>query len=57
MVQAYWQLVVFPCACLFVQEVDLAITADLGTLQRLPAIVGHGELRGLGVGGCGGGGF
>jgi hypothetical protein len=25
------------------QEVDLAITADLGTLQRLPAIVGHGE--------------
>lgn len=26
-----------------VKEVDLAITADLGTLQRLPAIVGHGK--------------
>eukprot|EP00798_Chlamydomonas_sp_ICE-L_P023602 gene23602-9131_t len=25
-----------------VKEVDLAITADLGTLQRLPHIVGHG---------------
>eukprot|EP00878_Enallax_costatus_P028118 GHUV01030332.1.p1 GENE.GHUV01030332.1~~GHUV01030332.1.p1 ORF type:complete len:156 (+),score=46.16 GHUV01030332.1:763-1230(+) len=25
-----------------VKEVDLAITADLGTLQRLPAIIGHG---------------
>jgi enoyl-CoA hydratase/carnithine racemase len=25
------------------QEVDLAITADLGTLQRLPSIIGHGE--------------
>ncbi|XP_015902266.3 delta(3,5)-Delta(2,4)-dienoyl-CoA isomerase, peroxisomal [Ziziphus jujuba] len=25
-----------------VKEVDLAITADLGTLQRLPAIVGYG---------------
>ncbi|KAF8069709.1 DCI1 [Scenedesmus sp. PABB004] len=25
-----------------VKEVDLAITADLGTLQRLPSIVGHG---------------
>ena len=25
-----------------VKEVDLAITADLGTLQRLPRIVGHG---------------
>jgi hypothetical protein len=24
------------------QEVDLAIAADLGTLQRLPKIVGHG---------------
>jgi len=26
-----------------VKEVDLAITADLGTLQRLPTIVGHGN--------------
>lgn len=26
-----------------VKEVDLAITADLGTLQRLPAIVGFGN--------------
>lgn len=26
------------------QEVDLAIVADMGTLQRLPSIVGHGEL-------------
>lgn len=25
-----------------VKEVDLAITADIGTLQRLPKIVGHG---------------
>lgn len=25
-----------------VKEVDLGITADLGTLQRLPAIVGYG---------------
>ncbi len=25
------------------QEVDLAIAADLGTLQRLPSVVGHGE--------------
>ena len=25
-----------------VKEVDLAITADIGTLQRLPTIVGHG---------------
>lgn len=25
------------------QEVDVAIAADLGTLQRLPTIVGHGE--------------
>uniref|UniRef100_A0A383VWV4 Enoyl-CoA hydratase n=1 Tax=Tetradesmus obliquus TaxID=3088 RepID=A0A383VWV4_TETOB len=25
-----------------VKEVDLAITADLGTLQRLPSIIGHG---------------
>eukprot|EP00882_Tetradesmus_deserticola_P033734 GHRQ01038559.1.p2 GENE.GHRQ01038559.1~~GHRQ01038559.1.p2 ORF type:complete len:206 (+),score=90.42 GHRQ01038559.1:743-1360(+) len=25
-----------------VKEVDLAITADLGTLQRLPCIIGHG---------------
>jgi hypothetical protein len=24
------------------QEVDLAITADLGTLQRLPYVIGHG---------------
>jgi Enoyl-CoA hydratase/isomerase len=29
-----------------VKEVDVAITADLGTLQRLPAIVGHGALLG-----------
>lgn len=26
-----------------VKEVDLAITADLGTLQRLPGIVGYGH--------------
>ncbi|GFH19390.1 uncharacterized protein HaLaN_16331 [Haematococcus lacustris] len=26
-----------------VKEVDLGITADLGTLQRLPHIIGHGE--------------
>lgn len=26
-----------------VKEVDLGITADLGTLQRLPAIVGYGN--------------
>ncbi|CAL5418695.1 unnamed protein product [Camellia sinensis] len=26
-----------------VKEVDLAITADLGTLQRLPSIIGHGS--------------
>lgn len=26
-----------------VKEVDLAITADLGTLQRLPSIVGYGN--------------
>jgi hypothetical protein len=34
---------------LLLQEVDLAITADLGTLQRLPAIVGHGEAPAPGV--------
>lgn len=28
-----------------VKEVDLAITADMGTLQRLPGIVGDGALR------------
>ena len=27
-----------------VKEVDLAITADMGTLQRLPGIVGDGAL-------------
>ena len=26
-----------------VKEVDVAITADMGTLQRLPSIVGHGK--------------
>eukprot|EP00899_Mesostigma_viride_P015094 jgi/Mesvir1/23586/Mv18277-RA.1 len=30
-----------------VKEVDLAITADIGTLQRLPGIVGHGVAREL----------
>ncbi|XP_068666965.1 delta(3,5)-Delta(2,4)-dienoyl-CoA isomerase, peroxisomal [Aristolochia californica] len=30
-------------ATFVVKEVDLAITADLGTLQRLPRIVGHGN--------------
>ncbi|KAL8508512.1 hypothetical protein ACS0TY_018946 [Phlomoides rotata] len=30
-----------------VKEVDLAITADLGTLQRLPAIVGYGNAMDL----------
>lgn len=29
-------------AAFSVKEADLAITADLGTLQRLPAIIGHG---------------
>ena len=28
----------------FMQEVDVAIVADVGTLQRLPAIVGQGVL-------------
>jgi hypothetical protein len=32
-----------PLLLLLLQEVDLAITADLGTLQRLPSIIGHGE--------------
>ena len=27
------------------KEVDLAITADMGTLQRLPGIVGDGALK------------
>lgn len=30
-------------ASFVVKEVDLAITADLGTLQRLPALIGHGR--------------
>jgi enoyl-CoA hydratase/carnithine racemase len=30
-------------ATFVVKEVDLAITADLGTLQRLPALIGHGR--------------
>jgi Delta3,5-Delta2,4-dienoyl-CoA isomerase len=30
-----------------VKEADLAITADLGTLQRLPAIIGEGRAREL----------
>lgn len=30
-------------AFFLVKEVDLAITADLGTLQRLPSIVGYGN--------------
>ena len=29
-------------ARLCVKEVDLGITADMGTLQRLPSLVGHG---------------
>ena len=29
-----------------VKEVDLAIVADMGTLQRLPGIVGQGEILG-----------
>ena len=32
-VKYYWEL----------QEVDLAMVADMGTLQRLPSIVGDGE--------------
>ncbi len=28
-----------------VKEVDLAIVADMGTLQRLPGIVGEGQPR------------
>lgn len=34
------------------QEVDLAITADLGTLQRLPHIVGHGKAAELALTAC-----
>ncbi|KAG2706515.1 hypothetical protein I3843_05G095400 [Carya illinoinensis] len=34
-----------------VKEVDLAITADLGTLQRLPAIVGYGNAMELALSG------
>ena len=30
-----------------VKEVDLGITADVGTLQRLPSLVGHGRAREL----------
>lgn len=30
------------CAVRHTQEADLAIVADMGTLQRLPALVGHG---------------
>lgn len=30
------------CISALPQEADLAIVADMGTLQRLPAIVGHG---------------
>ena len=36
-----------PTARFCVKEVDLAITADLGTLQRLPHIVGGGRAREL----------
>ena len=32
-------------ACFCVKEVDLAIAADMGTLQRLPGIVGQGGNR------------
>lgn len=32
-----------------VKEVDLAITADIGTLQRLPKIVGHGVATELAI--------
>ena len=32
-----------------VKEVDLAITADLGTLQRLPSIVGYGNAMELAI--------
>lgn len=44
--------------CLFfvdhlrVQEVDLGITADIGTLQRLPSIVGHGRAAELSLTAC-----
>jgi enoyl-CoA hydratase/carnithine racemase len=34
-------------ARLCVKEVDVAITADIGTLQRLPNIVGDGHAREL----------
>jgi enoyl-CoA hydratase/carnithine racemase len=34
-----------PCARFCVKEIDLAITADLGTLQRLPGIIGEGRAR------------
>ena len=36
-----------PSAKFCVKEVDLAITADLGTLQRLPTLVGEGRARDL----------
>lgn len=32
-------------ATFIVKEVDMAITADLGTLQRLPGIIGEGRAR------------
>jgi delta(3,5)-delta(2,4)-dienoyl-CoA isomerase len=35
------------CASLCVKEVDLGITADMGTLARLPGIVGDGVAREL----------
>ena len=34
-----------PSARFCVKEVDLAITADLGSLQRLPQIIGEGRAR------------
>lgn len=39
-------------ARLCVKEVDLAIVADMGTLQRLPGIVGDGVARDLALTGC-----
>lgn len=34
--------------CIFIQEVDLGLAADVGTLQRLPKVVGnHSWVRDL----------
>ena len=40
--EEFFDLLVCPC-----EQVDVAITADIGTLQRLPGIVGDGVAREL----------